>query len=298
MLVCRAGEDYRRNELTAIRKYVFADNKELVLGDRTLIMGILNVTPDSFSDGGKYNSIDRALFHMEEMIAEGADIIDIGAESSRPGFVPIASEEEIARLIPFLEKIVAESSVPVSVDTFKAATASAALQSGANIINDIWGLQYAEEPLAMARLAAKYQAPVIAMHNQEGTDYSEDIILAMRRFFERTLAIADEVGLERENIIIDPGIGFGKTVSDNIEVLRRQAELLRYECEEYPLLLGVSRKSYIGVTLGLPLEERLEATGATCVLGIERGASILRVHDVKPIKRMADMTDVILKAGD
>jgi len=280
----------------AKRIYRFRDGKELTIGGRTLVMGILNVTPDSFSDGGKWNTRDMALRHMEEMVRDGADIIDIGAESSRPGFVPMSAAEETERLLPFLEIVLAECPVPVSVDTFKAETARAALRTGAHILNDIWGLQYAEEPGEMARVAADADAPVIVMHNQHGTVYDADIIDEMRAFFARSFAATDAAGLSRDKIILDPGIGFGKTAEQNMHVLRRMDELVSYGGVDYPVLLGASRKSFIGAALGLPVEERMEATGAACVMGIERGASIVRVHDVKPIARMCRMTDAILGA--
>lgn len=278
------------------RTYRFRDGKKLILSGRTLVMGILNVTPDSFSDGGKWNTRDRALRHMEEMVHDGADIIDIGAESSRPGFVPMGAAEETERLMPFLESVLAECPVPVSVDTFKAETARAALSAGAHLLNDIWGLQYAEEPEEMARAAAEANVPVVVMHNQNGTVYDGDIIAAMRTFFSRSLAIADAAGLARENIILDPGIGFGKTAEQNLQVIKRMDELVSYEGADYPVLLGASRKSFIGAALDLPVEERMEATGAACVLGIARGACIMRVHDVKPIVRMCRVADAILGA--
>ena len=280
----------------AKRIYRFPDGKELTLGRRTLVMGILNVTPDSFSDGGKWNTRDDALRHMDEMVRDGADIIDIGAESSRPGFVPMGAEEEMERLLPFLTEILKECPVPVSVDTFKAQTARAALRAGAHILNDIWGLQYAEEQGAMARVAAEADVPVVVMHNQHGTVYSGDIIAEMRAFFARSFATADAAGLARTNLILDSGIGFGKTAEQNMHVLRRMDELISYEGEAYPMLLGASRKSFIGAALDLPVTKRMEATGAVCVMGIERGASIVRVHDVKPIVRMCRMTDAILGA--
>jgi dihydropteroate synthase len=280
--------------MTAIRKYTFADGKMLTLGERTLVMGILNVTPDSFSDGGRWNTRDAMLRHMEEMVRDGADIIDLGAESSRPGFTPMPAAEEI-ELLPFLDALVAECPVPISVDTFKAETAKAAAAHGAHMLNDIWGLQYAAEPGAMAKVAADCGLPIVVMHNQDGKEYAGDIIASMQAFFRRSLALADAAGVKRENIILDPGIGFGKDVAGNLEVMRRQRELLTIDGEEYPLLLGTSRKSFIGATLDLPVEERMEATGATCVLGIERGAGIVRVHDVLPIARMVRMTDVILR---
>ena len=282
--------------MTAKRIYRFRDGKSLTLGERTLVMGILNVTPDSFSDGGRWNTRERALRHMEEMVRDGADIVDVGAESSRPGFVPMGAAEEMERLMPLLEAVLRECPVPVSVDTFKAETARAALAAGAHILNDIWGLQYAEEPGEMARAAAAANAPVVVMHNQNGTEYDRDIIAAMREFFTVSMEIADAAGLSRENIILDPGIGFGKTPAANMHVMRRMDELISYDGTDYPMLLGASRKSFIGAALDLPVEERMEATGAACVLGILRGASIVRVHDVKPIARMCRMTDAILRA--
>ena len=279
------------------RKYTFADGKTLTLGEKTLVMGILNITPDSFSDGGKFNTRDKALRHLEEMVADGADIIDVGAESSRPGFTPMPASEEMERLMPLLEEILKNSPVPVSVDTFKAETARAAANAGAHILNDIWGLQYAAEPGEMAKAAAECGLPVIVMHNQNGTEYSGDIIDSMQGFFQESLRIGREAGMQDEQFIFDPGIGFGKTAEQNVEVLRRQEELLTVAGQEYPLLLAASRKSFIGKTLNLPVEERMEATGAACVVGIMKGASIVRVHDVKPIVRMCRMTDVILRSG-
>ena len=281
--------------MTAKRKYTFADGKTLTLGERTLIMGILNVTPDSFSDGGKWNTRDAMLRHMEEMVRDGADIIDLGAESSRPGFQPMPAEQENERLVPFLDALAAECPVPISVDTFKAETARTAAAHGAHILNDIWGMQYREEPGAMAAVAAECGLPIVVMHNQDGREYAGDIIEAMKDFFRTSIALADKAGVKRENIILDPGIGFGKTPEGNIEVLRRQQELLPIDGETYPLLLGTSRKSFIGAALGLPVGERMEATGATCVLGIAKGADIVRVHDVKPIARMCRMTDAVIR---
>ena len=282
--------------MTAERIYRFRDGKELTIGGRTLVMGILNVTPDSFSDGGRWNTRDAALRHMEEMVQDGADIIDVGAESSRPGFVPMGAVEETERLLPLLEAVLQECPVPVSVDTFKAETARAALAAGADMLNDIWGLQYAEELGEMARVAAEADAPVVVMHNQNGTAYDGDIVGEMRAFFERSFALADAAGLAQDKIILDPGIGFGKTAEQNMHVMRRMDELISYDGTDYPVLLGASRKSFIGAALGLPVEERMEATGAACVLGIVRGASIVRVHDVKPIARMCRMADAILGA--
>ena len=275
-----------------VRHYHWKDGKSLTVGEKTLVMGVLNYTPDSFSDGGKWNSADTALKHMEEMVADGADIIDIGAESSRPGFTPISADEEIARLETILPRLVAACPVPISVDTYKAKTADYAMQTGAHIMNDIWGLQYAPEPGGMATVAAKYGVPVVVMHNQDGTAY-EDIIGEMKQFFIRSAIIADQAGMSQDQIITDPGIGFGKTFEQNVFVMKHLQELTGLP---YPMLLGTSRKSFIGAALGLPVDERMEATGATCVVGIMKGAGIVRVHDVKPIARMCRMTDAILQA--
>ncbi len=278
----------------ARREYHFRDGKSLVLGERTLVMGILNVTPDSFSDGGSWNTPDKALRHAKQMIADGADIIDVGAESSRPGFVPMSAAEEMERLRPFLEALLPEISVPVSIDTFKAETAGMAAAMGVHLLNDIWGLQYAEEPGEMAKVAARYDLPVVVMHNQAGTVYEKDIIETMKRFFHESRRIAQAAGVGPEKLILDPGIGFGKTAEDNLVVLRRLAELSSWDDAEWPILLGASRKSFIGAALGLPVEERMEATGAATVLGIASGAGIVRVHDVKPMVRMCRMADAIL----
>ena len=264
--------------------------KSLTIGRKTLIMAILNVTPDSFSDGGRFNRIDTAKQHVEELIAAGADIIDIGAESTRPGFNPISADEETARLEPILNAIVKDCPIPISVDTYKSKTAEAALNLGVDIINDIYGLQYEAEPLAMAKVAAKYNVPVVAMHNNK----AESIIDDIKQYFQRTLTIADEVGLNRENIIFDPGIGFAKTQEQNLEVLRRLDELKNIDGIEYPLLLGVSRKSVIGYSIGLDVNNRDEATGALCVIGIAKGVNIVRVHNVEMIAKMCKMADLIL----
>lgn len=280
-----------------VRTYTFRNGKKLTLGRHTVVMGILNVTPDSFSDGGKWNDVDRALKHMEEMVAAGAEIIDLGAESSRPGFQAMPAAQEIARLMPFLEAVVRECPVPVSVDTFKAETAREAAKAGADMLNDIWGLQYAPEYGEMARIAAEFDLPIVVMHNQKGTRYDGDIIASMQDFFRKSIALADAAGLAREKIILDPGIGFGKTAEGNLEVLWRQEELLTVDGTPYPLLLGTSRKSFIAAALDLPVEERIEATGASCVVGILKGAAIVRVHDVAPIVRMCRMTDAILKGS-
>lgn len=272
-----------------VRHYHWKDGKSLTVGERTLVMGVLNYTPDSFSDGGKWNNVDVALKHMEEMVADGADIIDIGAESSRPGFTPISAAEEIARLETILPRLVAACPVPISVDTYKAETAEYAMSMGAHIMNDIWGLQYAPEPGKMAAVAAKYGVPVVVMHNQEGTEY-DDIIEDMKRFFIRSAIIADQAGMSQNQIITDPGIGFGKDFDQNVYVMKHLQELTALP---YPMLLGTSRKGFIGKILDLPVTERMEGTGTTCVAGVLAGCTIVRVHDVKPIVRMCKMADAL-----
>ena len=279
------------------RSYSWDDGKKLEIGQKTLIMGILNVTPDSFSDGGKWNSTDRAVQHALEMVVNGADMVDMGAESSRPGFVTMSARDEIERLKPFLEAVLPACPVPVSIDTFKADTAAYAAEHGIHMLNDIWGLQYEKEPGEMAKVAAAYDLPIVVMHNQDSKEYKGDIIDSMRAFFMRSLEIADKAGIRPENIILDPGIGFGKTVEGNLEVMNRLQELKKFNGRRYPILLGTSRKSFIGNTLDLPVEDRMEPTGATCVLGITKGCEIMRVHDVLPISRMCRITDAILATG-
>ncbi|MCI5836545.1 MAG: dihydropteroate synthase [Veillonellaceae bacterium] len=268
--------------------YTLRDGRTWSVGGETQVMGILNVTPDSFSDGGQWFDPAKAQAHLREMEAAGAAVIDIGGESSRPGFVPMSAAEEIARLAEYLPALIAAATVPVSIDTFKAKTAAWALAQGADIINDIWGLQYDPD---MAKVAAEHRCPVIVMHNQDGTTYTEDIIAAMERFFDRSLSLAAAAGIPESHIILDPGIGFGKTAAQNMEVLRRLPELI--ERLPFPWLLGTSRKAFIGIALDLPVTERMEGTAATCMYGQLAGCDILRVHDVAPIVRMVRMMDQI-----
>jgi dihydropteroate synthase len=271
------------------REYSWPGLQLTLCPGRTLVMGILNITPDSFSDGGRYSHITAAMRQAERLIEDGADILDIGAESTRPyGSHEISAEEELERLLPILEKVVAFSRVPISVDTYKATVADAALKAGAHIINDIWGLQ--GDP-AMAGVAAAHNAPVVIMHNQKGCDYSEDIMSSICSFLNKGIKLAADTGLAFENLIIDPGIGFGKTPAQNLIVLSRLAELKSLGC---PILLGTSRKRFIGEALGgLPVEDREEGTAASVACGIISGAGIVRVHDVKTMVRVARMTDAI-----
>ena len=251
----------------------------LTFGKKTLIMGILNVTPDSFSDGGKYFSLDAAIAHAKQLIQDGADILDVGAESTRPNAIPISTDEEISRLekiLPALKSLV----VPISVDTYKPEVAEFSLTRGADIINDVHGL----EDSRMVDVAKKFNAAVIAGHSDKCSD--GDIIDDIKKFFRRTLA-----RLNSAQIIFDPGIGFGKTQEENLEIMRRLDELKFLDGKEIPLMIGVSRKSFIGWATGLELDERDEATGAACVWAIAKGVDIVRVHNVKMISPMCLMTD-------
>ncbi len=264
---------------------------ELKIGERTYIMGILNVTPDSFSDGGDHNDVQAAVEHALQMIGEGADVIDVGGESTRPGFAEVRAEEELKRVIPVIKALVEhpDINVPISIDTYKAEVARAALEAGAHMVNDVWGLQREPE---IAKVAAVYNAPVIAMHNQSGTDYDIDIVMSMIAFFENSIRIAKAAGLPDTHIFLDPGIGFGKTAEQNIEVMGRLTEL---HCLGYPILLGTSRKSMIGKILDLPPKERVEGTVATNVIGVVQGMEIIRVHDVLEHVRAIKVTDAIVR---
>lgn len=261
----------------------------LAFGTRTYIMGILNVTPDSFSDGGQFLDPDKACDHAIEMISQGADLIDLGGESSRPGHTKITAREEMDRILPVIGRIRERSQVILSVDTIRAEVAEAALKAGANIINDIWGLQGDPE---MVRVAAAWNAPVIVMHNQTGTEYKGDLVEEMKTFFQRSLQLAEQAGLGSERIILDPGIGFGKTAAQNIAVMSRLAE---FRVFGLPLLLAASRKSFLGKILDLDPEQRMEGTLATTVLGIAQGVDLVRVHDIKENIRAARVTDAILR---
>ncbi len=274
------------------RSYYWQHQSLQIMPKRTLIMGILNLTPDSFSDGGKYNTIDKALYHVEEMIQCGADIIDIGAESTRPylGAEKISAEEEMNRLGPLLERVLSMSTVPVSVDTYKSSVALESLKLGAHMINDIWGLQQDHN---MAKVVAGYNVPIIVMHNQDTTHYEQDIMSEIYKFLQRSISIGIQAGIDPNNIIIDPGIGFGKTPEQNLIVMSRLDELRSLGC---PILLGTSNKRFIGEVLDLPVEKRTEGTGATVSIGIMKGSNIVRVHDVQAMVRIARMTDAMMRS--
>ncbi|SEN63485.1 dihydropteroate synthase [Lihuaxuella thermophila] len=267
-----------------------AGNYRLPLLRRTLVMGILNVTPDSFSDGGRYNRIDLALEHARKLAQDGADILDIGGESTRPGATPVSLDEELERVIPVIEKVAQEIDLPISVDTYKAEVARQAVRAGAHMLNDVWG---GKRDPGMVKVAAELDVPIILMHNREEADYHslmDDILSDL----EQSVQIATEAGVKEERIILDPGIGFAKSYEQNLIVMRNLKQIVDLG---YPVLLGTSRKSLIGKTLGLPPEERVEGTAATVAFGVAQGCKIVRVHDVKEMVRVCRMMDAMLYGG-
>lgn len=282
-------------------------SSEFTWGARTYLMGILNVTPDSFSGDGLLQGQQAAAAAVEQarrFVAAGADILDVGGESTRPGSQPVGAEEELQRVIPVIEKIAAEFDVPISIDTYKARVATAALDAGAALVNDVWGLRADPE---LAPLVAARGVPVVLMHNRSqpanaevrerlggryvGVEYA-DLIEDIKRELLECVAIARQADVADEQIILDPGIGFGKTVEQNLELLDRGGELRSLG---YPLLVGPSRKSFIGYTLDLPPDQRMEGTAAAVAVSIVRGADIVRVHDVEPLARVVRMTDAIVR---
>lgn len=271
-----------------MKKIMRIGKKDFEIGKRTYIMGILNVTPDSFSDGGKYNSVEKAVIHAREMIAEGADIIDIGGESTRPGYTYISDEEEISRIIPVIEAIREETDIPISVDSYKSKVIEAALKAGADIINDIWGFK---KDTNMAKVAAKYNVTCLLMHNRDNENYNnlmEDVLNDLKE----SINIALKAGVNPENIIADPGIGFAKTYEQNLEIMNHLEELTTLG---YPVLLATSKKRMIGTALNLDKDERVEGTVATTVIGIMKKCDFVRVHNVKENKRAALMADAIIR---
>lgn len=261
--------------------------KEFDTANHTYVMGILNVTPDSFSDGGKWNHMDGALFHTEEMIEAGADIIDIGGESTRPGYSILPDEEEAERVIPVIEAVKKRFDIPVSLDTYKSAVALQGIEAGADMINDIWGLKYDD---AMGNVIAKSGAACCLMHNRKEPDYG-NYINDLLSDLEETLEIAARAGIDRERICIDPGVGFGKTYENNLQIINKLEMLHTFGL---PVLLGTSRKSVIGLTLNLPVTKRLEGTLATTVIGVMKGAAFVRVHDVKENVLAIRMAEAVL----
>ncbi|MGG0412492.1 dihydropteroate synthase [Peribacillus simplex] len=264
---------------------------DLDYSNKTLIMGILNVTPDSFSDGGKYNRIDAALKHAERMVNDGADILDVGGESTRPNYERISDEEEIERVAPIIDAISRNIEVPISVDTYKSRVAEEAVKAGAHILNDIWG---GKADSLMSKVAAEYKVPIILMHNRDNMGYGHFVRDVLQDLFE-SIKLVTDAGVKDENIILDPGIGFAKDLKLNLEMMRNLDKLVSLG---YPVLLATSRKSMIGHVLDLPPSERMEGTAATICHGIQQGCQMVRVHDVKEMARTAKMMDALLGKGE
>ncbi len=286
------------------------ENKPILpFGTRTFIMGIINLTPDSFSGDGLMKSsdmVEAAVQQAARFVEEGADILDLGAESTRPGADPVDANTELERLIPTLKRILEmKLEAIISIDTYKAAVAEQCLKTGANMINDIWGLK--KDP-RLAQVVAQYAVPIVLMHNRSHTKFLQktedlggryvgttylDLMEEICHDLQESIATATQAGIQDQAIILDPGIGFGKTVEQNLSIIHHLRELRSLG---YPILLGVSRKSFIGYTLNLPLEERLEGTAAAVALGINNGADIIRVHDVHAMARVARMSDAIVRS--
>ena len=262
--------------------------REFDTENNTYIMGILNVTPDSFSDGGRYNEMDAALRHAEQLIGDGADIIDVGGESTRPGHIQITDEEEIRRVVPVIEALKSRFDIPVSVDTYKSHVAEASLDAGADLINDIWGLKYDER---MASVIAERGAACCLMHNRNTAEYS-DFLADFMEDMRECVKIAKRAGIADDKIILDPGVGFGKTYEMNLEII---AHLEILQELGYPVLLGTSRKSVIGLTLDLPVDQREEGTMVTTVYGVQKGSAFVRVHDVEKNLRAIKMTKALMR---
>jgi dihydropteroate synthase len=280
-----------------IRQWKFA-RRSLPYGERTLVMGVLNVTPDSFSDGGEFLSLGRAVAHAEQMIAEGADVIDIGGESTRPGSEFISEEEELRRVIPVIERLAARASVPISIDTTKSDVARAAIGAGAEIINDISGLRF--DP-AIADEAAKAKAGLVLMHsrgipkNMQQLPPADDITTEVISGLRASLLTAEERSVAPESIAVDPGIGFGKTVDQNLELIAKLDQLAR-EFSDFPIMIGTSRKAFIGKLLGdAPVDQRIHGTIATVVASVLKGAHVVRVHDVKAAIEAVRIADAVRK---
>ena len=272
------------------QKMIQIGKRKFDIENHTYVMGILNVTPDSFSDGNQWNVLDKALVRVEEMLSEGMDILDVGGESTRPGYKLISVQEEIERVIPVIEAVKERFDIPVSLDTYKADVAKAGIVAGVDMINDIWGLKYDQN---MAKIVAEGRVSCCLMHNRKEPEYSA-LLADMMQDLEESLAIADKAGIAKEKIVLDPGIGFGKSYADNMEVLRSMGTFRELG---YPLLLGCSRKSVIGYALDLPVEERLEGTLTTTVMAVQQGYSFVRVHDIKENVRAIRMTEAVMQGG-
>jgi dihydropteroate synthase len=271
-------------------KPLICGNYSLPIQNETIVMGILNVTPDSFSDGGRYNEIELAVQHAKKLIADGAKIIDVGGESTRPGAAKVDVNEELRRVVPIITALSKEIDVPISIDTYKSEVAKQAVEAGATIINDVWG---AKKDPKIAEVAAAYNVPICLMHNRTDENYyslMSDLVCDL----VESINIAKRAGVKDEMIILDPGVGFAKSAGQNLEVLNQMEQI---KALDYPVLLGTSRKRFIGEVLGTEVHERMEGTGATVCLGITKGCEIVRVHDVLAISRMAKMMDAMLKIG-
>lgn len=262
-------------------------NKEFQTKGKTYIMGILNVTPDSFSDGGRWTQMDAALRHVEDMLFEGMDILDIGGESTRPGYTLISDQQEIDRVVPVIEAVKERFDVPISLDTYKSSVAKAGLSAGVDLINDIWGLKYDPD---MADVIAAAGVPCCLMHNRK-TDTYNDFFPEMLQDLQETLDLAEKAGINRETIILDPGVGFAKSYENNLECVKKLPDLVA--AFHLPVLLGTSRKSMIGLALDLPKEQRVEGTIATSVMAAMSGCMFVRVHDVQANARAVKMTEAI-----
>ena len=261
-------------------------SRDFAIQGHTYVMGIMNVTPDSFSDGGRYQKLDQALYHVEEMITGGMDVVDVGGESTRPGYTPVTAEEEEERVIPVIEAIKSRFNIPISLDTCKAAVAKVGIEAGVDLINDIWGLKF--DP-ALAEVIANENIACCLMHNRKEAvyqNYMEEVLWDL----EETLQIAHQAGIADDKIILDPGVGFGKTYEHNLEIIDRMEML---HSLGYPLLLGASRKSVVGNALNLPKEERVEGTLVTSVFAVLKRAMFVRVHDVKENVRAIRMVEAI-----
>lgn len=281
----------------AVPKPIKFGNKVLNIGERTFIMGVLNVTPDSFSDGGKFTDVDKAVAHAVQMVKDGADIIDVGGESTRPGAEEVSAAVEQERVLPVIKALASRTDTIISIDTTKSEVAEAALKSGAKMVNDISGLRFDPE---MAGVVAEYKVPICLMHikgkpgDMQGDPRYPDLLGELIDYLGESIEIAGRAGILHEKIIVDPGIGFGKTVSHNLEILKRLKELKVLGC---PIMVGASRKSLIGQVLGLPADQRIEGTAATVAVSIVNGVDIIRVHDIKEIVKVAKMTDAITRRG-
>jgi len=276
---------------TSVPQPITIRGREFRWGSRTYVMGVVNVTPDSFSGDGLGLDVEAAVAQGRRFEEEGADILDVGGESTRPGFDPIPIEDELRRVVPVVRRLAAETALPVSIDTYKPEVAEAAIAAGAHMLNDVWGFRHEGDGDRLARLAAQSGLPAVIMHNQRGRQF-RDVVGDLLDGFRESLRIAREAGVSEERLIIDPGFGFGWDEKQNLEMLRRLAEL---RVLGRPVLIGTSRKSTIGKVLDLPVEERLEGTAATVAIAIAHGADIVRVHDVKAMVRVARMTDAIVR---